>query len=91
MPEYAPPNSNISIDGMIIPSDNVDGLAIIYRKVKTVIMDKTRELILLGFTDDEIEQELQDGKIILPTGDEVGLLAIIDILGPMFDPSFTDL
>ena len=85
MPEYAPPNSNISVEGILLPKENMDGLAIVYRKVKTMVLDKTRELISLGLTDEEIEQELIQGKIILPTGDEVGLLAILDILGPMFE------
>lgn len=85
MPEYAPPNSNVTINGSIFSETTVDGLAIIYRKIKTLISDKTRELLEQGYSDLEIEHELQDGRVMLPTGDEVGILPLYEILSGIFE------
>ena len=85
MPEYAPPNSNVNINGLVFSEATVDSLAIIYRKVKTLITDKTRELIEQGYSDSEIEHELQVGRVMLPTGDEVGILPLYEALAGLFE------
>ena len=91
MPEYAPPNGNISAGGILLPQDNMKGLSILYREVKTMVVNKTKELIELGLTDQEIQDQLQVGKILLPTGDTVGILTLLDTLGPIFEPSSINL
>ena len=88
MPGYAPPSKDPpSIDNAAVSDAQLDHLERVYVEVKRLLQEKTEEMISLGLTDEEIEHELLQGRVVLPTGEEVGLVTVYETLSQIFETS----